>query len=101
MLSFLWIGVTFAIFIRVGNSPVSKQRFISSESQIEKNSLKAFNRNIGIPNGPVDLDESRRPIIFSISSGPVTVRKKEQPFGLVRRGPLHRSPLVFLPRFAR
>ena len=81
------MGVTFAIFISVGNSPVSKQRLINSESQIEKNSLNVFSSNIGMPKGPVDFDVSKCSIIFCISSGPVAVRYKEHPFGFINSLP--------------
>ena len=77
-----------AILMSDGNSPVSKQRFINSESQKEKNSLKVLSRNIGMPNGPEDLDESRRSITLAISSGPVAERKKEHMLGFISDMPL-------------
>ena len=89
------MGVTLAIFIRVGNSPVSKHKFISSDSHIEKNSLNDLSKNVGIPKGPADLNTSNRSMIFAISSGPVAVRKNEHPFGFIISLPLPDSPLAF------
>ena len=61
--------MTLAIFNKSGNSPVSKQRFINLESQNEKNSLKAFKINTGMPLGPDDFLWSNPSINLHISFG--------------------------------
>ena len=83
MLSFLWSGITLANFNKSGNSPVSKHKLINFDSQREKNSLKAFRINTGIPFGPDDFLWSNPSIILLISSGLVGERKKVHPSGLI------------------
>ena len=63
LLSFLCKGMTFAVLRISGNMPVSKHMLTSLESQCEKKSLKVFNKNTGIPFGPVDLEISSLSII--------------------------------------
>ena len=60
-----------------GKTPVSKHRLINFDNQIEKNSLKDFNKNTGVPLGPVDLVGSRASISLIISPGTVGPRKNE------------------------
>ena len=83
ILSFLWSGITFAIFSKSGNSPVSKHKLINLDSQKEKNSLKAFRINTGIPLGPEDFFWSNPSINLLTSSGIVGERKKVHPSGLI------------------
>ena len=83
LLSFLCNGITFAVLRISGNVPVSKQVLTSLESQYEKKSLKVFNKNTGIPLGPVDFEISNLSIILTTSAGTVGHRKKDEPSGLM------------------
>ena len=74
--------MTFAVFNREGNSPLTKQILTSVESQYEKKSLNVLSKNTGIPFGPLDFEISTASIIFAISSGIVGDRKKEEPSGV-------------------
>ena len=66
--SFLWIGITLAIFKRAGEMPVVKERLNKSASCSEMSFLSIFKILLGIMYGPVDLLISREQRIILISS---------------------------------
>ena len=66
--SFLWIGITLAVFKRVGKVPAVKERLNQSVSCSEMSFLSTFKTLLGILNGPVDLLISRKERINLISS---------------------------------
>ena len=82
--SFLWIGITLAVFKRVGKVPVVKERLNKSVSCSEMSFLSIFKTLLGILYGPVDLLISREEIIILISSLLVGERKNESGFSFVR-----------------
>ena len=61
----------------------SKQKLMSSESQVEKKSTNNFGRKTGRLKGPVNLFVSNPVIILAISPGPVADKKNEQLRGLI------------------
>ena len=63
-------GLTLATFKTSGKTPISKDRFTSSDNQSEKNVLNLFRRKTGMPKGPVDFLTLISSIIFSTSAGP-------------------------------
>ena len=58
--SVLWIGITLAVFKRVGKVPVVKQRLNKSASYSEMSFLSTFETLLGILCGSVDLLVSRQ-----------------------------------------
>ena len=66
--SFLWIGITLAVFKRVGKVPVVKERLNKSASCSEISFLSIFKTLLGILYGPADLLTSREERINLISS---------------------------------
>ena len=58
--SVLWIGITLAVFKRVGKVPVVKQRLNKSASYSEMSFLSTFKTLLGILCGSVDLLVSRQ-----------------------------------------
>ena len=54
--SFLWIGITLAIFKRVGKVPVVKERLHKSASCSEMSFLSIFKTLLGTLHGPVVVD---------------------------------------------
>ena len=66
--SFLWIGITLAVFKRVGKVPVVKERLNKSASCSEISFLSIFKTLLGILYGSVDLLISREERINIISS---------------------------------
>ena len=80
--SFLWIGITLAVFKRVGKVPVVKERLNKSASCSEISFLSIF--KIAILHGPVDLLTSREERINLISSLLVGERKNVSGFSFER-----------------
>ena len=66
--SFLWIGITLAVFRRFGKVPVVKEKLNKSASCSEISFFSIFKTLLGILYGPVDLLISREERINLISS---------------------------------
>ena len=82
--SFLWIGITLAVFKRVGKVSVVKERLNKSASCSEISFLRIFKTLLGILYGPVDLLISREERINLISSLLVGERKNVSGFSFER-----------------
>ena len=78
--SFLWIGLTLAVFKRVGKVPVVKERLNKSASCSEISFLSIFNTLLEILYDPVDLLISREERINLVSSFLVGERKNVSGF---------------------
>ena len=76
--SFLWIGITLAVFKRVRKVPVVKERLNKSASCSEISFLSIFKTLLGIRYGSVDLLISREERINIISSLLVGERKGKE-----------------------
>ena len=81
--SFLWIGMTLAVFNIVAKLPVVNERLNKSASWSEMPFLSNFNTLVGILYGSVVLLISSDERISLISSLPVGERKKELGFSLM------------------
>ena len=84
LVSFLWIGVTLAVFKGVGKVPVVKERLSKSASCSEMSFLSIFKTLLGILYGPVNLLISREERINLISSLLVGERKNVSGFSFER-----------------
>ena len=82
--SFLWIGITLAVFKRVRKVPVVKEKLNKSASCSELSFLSIFKTLLGILYGPVDLLISREEKINLISSLLVGERKNVSEFSFER-----------------
>ena len=82
--SFLWIGITLAVFKRVRKVPVVKERLNKSASCSEISFLSIFKTLLGILYGPVDLLILREERINLISSLLVGEMKNASGFSFER-----------------
>ena len=82
--SILWMGITSAIFKRVGKVPVIKERLSKSASCSKVSFLSTFKILLGILYGPLDLLISREERIILISSLLVGERKNKSGFLFLR-----------------